>query len=202
MAKASTKKAAVKSAASNTKKAAPKKAVNKSKASAAAGSMLDELYTDCLKDIYWAEKHLSKALPKMAKAATSQELKDAFTTHTQQTLVHIQRLEQAFEMSGKKAQAKKCDAMAGLIEEGNGMIEDTKDDTFTRDCGLILAAQKVEHYEIATYGGIVALAKKLNLNDVADLLHQTLEEEKDTDLLLTDIAENNINEEALEEGGE
>ena len=108
----------------------------------------------------------------------------------------MERLEQVFEIFGAKAQAKKCDAMAGIIEEGKGIVEETEKGTATRDVGLILAAQKVEHYEIATYGGLAQLATTLGLEDVADLLRQTLEEEKETDVKLTEIAESNVNYEA------
>ncbi|RAW02612.1 YciE/YciF ferroxidase family protein [Pseudochryseolinea flava] len=162
-------------------------------------SALLELFVDEIKDIYWAEKHLTKALPKMHKAASSQELKDAFATHLEQTQVHVERLEQVFELLDKKAQGKKCDAMEGLVQEGEGIIEDTDAGTATRDVGLILAAQKVEHYEIATYGGLAQLAKTLGREDIADILAETLAEEKETDELLTEIAESDINYEASEE---
>jgi ferritin-like metal-binding protein YciE len=162
-------------------------------------SMLKSFFQDELKDIYWAEKNIVKTLPKMQKAATSQELQQAFEEHTQQSQTHVERLEQIFELLGAKAQAKKCDAMAGIIEEGKGIIEETEKGTATRDVGLILAAQKVEHYEIATYGGLAQLAVTLGLNDAADLLKQTLEEEKETDEKLTEIAEANVNYQAAEE---
>ncbi len=162
-------------------------------------SMLKEFFIGELKDIYWAEKHIVTTLPKMKKAATSAELQQAFETHTEQSQNHVARLEQAFEALGKKAQAKKCDAMAGIIEEGKSIIEDTEKGTATRDVGLILAAQKVEHYEISTYGGLAQLATTLGLAEVADLLKQTLEEEKQTDSLLTQIAESSVNYEAAEE---
>lgn len=162
-------------------------------------SALLELFTDEVKDIYWAEKHLTKALPKMKKAATSPELQDAFATHLEQTKGHVERLEQVFELLAKKPQAKKCDAMEGLVEEGDGIIEDTDDGTATRDVGLILAAQKVEHYEIATYGGLTQLAKTLGRDDIADILAETLAEEKETDELLTGIAEGSINYQSAEE---
>jgi ferritin-like metal-binding protein YciE len=164
-----------------------------------AKSLLHEFLVDELKDIYWAEKHLTKALPKMAKAATSDELRQAFEDHLEQTEEHVSRLEQVFEMLGMKPQAKKCDAMAGLVEEGKSIIEDTEADTATRDVGLILAAQKVEHYEIATYGGLAQLAKTLGLTDVKDVLGQTLSEEKETDERLTEIAETSINMDAAGE---
>lgn len=160
---------------------------------------LMEFFIDEIKDIYWAEKHLTKALPKMKKAATSPELADAFAEHLEVTKEHVARLEQVFELLGKKAQGKKCDAMAGLVEEGGSIIEDTEAGTATRDVGLILAAQKIEHYEIATYGGLATLAKTLGLDEVKDILGQTLSEEKETDEKLTEIAENGVNYEAAEE---
>ncbi|MEJ1240900.1 ferritin-like domain-containing protein [Chryseolinea sp. T2] len=164
-----------------------------------AKSMLQEFLVDELKDIYWAEKHLTKALPKMAKAASSEELREAFENHLSQTEEHVSRLEQVFEILGMKPMAKKCDAMAGLVEEGKSIIEDTEDGTATRDVGLIMAAQKVEHYEIATYGGLAQLAKTLGLTEIKDILGQTLSEEKETDELLTEIAENHVNVEAAGE---
>ena len=162
-------------------------------------SMLLEFFKDELKDIYWAEKHLVKTLPKMQKAATNEELKKAFADHLEQTKEHVSRLEEVFNMLGVKAQAKKCEAMAGLTKEGESIIEDTEKGTSTRDVGLIFAAQKVEHYEIATYGGMAQLAQTLGLNEVADLLGTTLDEEKDTDQGLTQIAESKINHMSLEE---
>ncbi|MGC3943656.1 MAG: ferritin-like domain-containing protein [Chryseolinea sp.] len=164
-----------------------------------AKSMLHEFLVDELKDIYWAEKHLTKALPKMAKAASSDELREAFENHLSQTEEHVARLEKVFGMLGMKPMAKKCDAMAGLVEEGKSIIEDTEDGTSTRDVGLIIAAQKVEHYEIATYGGLAQLAKTLGLIDIKDILGQTLSEEKETDELLTEIAEDHINVDAAGE---
>ena len=162
-------------------------------------SLLEELFLDELKDIYWAEKHLTKALPKMEKAATTQQLKKSFADHLKATHGHVQRIEKAFELLGKKAQAKKCEAMAGLTKEGDGIVEDTEKGSLTRDVGLIMAAQKVEHYEIATYGSLAQLAKTLGKNDIAELMLQTLSEEKEADELLTSIAENNINVEAAAE---
>ncbi len=162
-------------------------------------SLLEELFLDELKDIYWAEKHLTKALPKMEKAATSKNLKTTFANHLVETHGQIGRLEQAFEMMGKKAQAKKCEAMAGLTKEGDGIIEDTEKGSLTRDVGLIMAAQKVEHYEIATYGSLAQLAKTIGKNNIAALMVETLNEEKAADELLTNLAENNINVEAAAE---
>ena len=162
-------------------------------------SRLMEFFYGELKDIYWAEKHLVKTLRKMAKAATSVELKAAFTAHLAETKVHCERLEKVFGMIDMKAQAKKCEAMEGIIKEGEGIIEETEAGTATRDVGLIFAGQKVEHYEIATYGGLVQLAKTLGLEDCADIMLQSLNEEKKADEGLTDIAENNINYESFEE---
>jgi ferritin-like metal-binding protein YciE len=166
---------------------------------ASGDSMLKSFFEDELKDIYWAEKNIVKALPRMRKAATSQRLQQAFTDHEQQTQGHVERLDQVFEILGKKSQAKKCDAMAGILEEGKGVIEDTEKGTATRDVGLIISAQKVEHYEIASYGGLAQLAKTLGLDEVAGILQQTLEEEKETDQLLTEIAESDVNYEAASE---
>ena len=162
-------------------------------------SRLRTFFLDELKDIYWAEKHLVKTLPKMQKAAFNPELKKAFADHLEQTKEHVTRLEEVFEIVGQKAQANKCDAMEGITKEGESIIEDTEEGTFTRDVGLIMAAQKVEHYEIATYGSLAQLAKTLGKNDIADLMMETLNEEKEADELLTSIAENNINVEATAE---
>jgi ferritin-like metal-binding protein YciE len=162
-------------------------------------SALLKLFTDEVKDIYWAEKHLVKALPKMAKGATSDELTSAIEKHIGETEVHVQRLEDVFGILGIKPQAKKCNAMAGLIEEGEGILEDTEEGTMTRDAGIISAAQKVEHYEIATYGTLRVLANTLGLTDAAELLGTTLEEEKATDVGLTVIAEGFVNEAAAQE---
>lgn len=171
---------------------------SKAKQQAPQKEKLDEFLIDSLKDIYWAEKHLVKALGKTQKAATTQELKDAFGEHITMTEEHVARLEQVFEMLGKKAQAKKCEAMEGLTKEAESIIEETEAGSITRDVALIMAAQKIEHYEIATYGGLTQLTKTMGLTDISEILGQTLQEEKDTDQLLTDIAENNINMEAAE----
>lgn len=162
-------------------------------------SEFKEFFVDELKDIYWAEKHLTKALPKMQKAATSDELRNAFAEHLEVTKNQVARLEQVFELLGEKAQAKKCDAMVGLVEEGNGIIEDTEKGTSIRDVGLVLAAQKIEHYEIATYGGLAQLAKTMGNEEVLQLLVATLNEEKQTDELLTTLAEGGINGSAATE---
>ena len=165
-------------------------------------SQLEKLFIDSLKDIYWAEKHLTKVLPKMKKKATSPELKEAIEEHLAQTEEHVSRLEQVFNLCGKKPQAKKCDAMEGLTKEGDSVVEETQDGTETRDAGIIMAAQKVEHYEIATYGTLVVFAKTLGMNQAADILVETLKEEKDTDERLTGLAEGNINQAAQGETDE
>lgn len=185
--------------AKTAKKTGKSKATQPANATGDTHSALLDFFSDELKDIYWAEKHLTKALPKMKKAATSEELRNAFDTHLEQTKGHVERLEQIFELLGKKAQAKKCDAMEGLVQEGEGIIEDTDEGTATRDVGLIMAAQKVEHYEIATYGGLAQLAKTLGLEEIKNLLGETLDEEKETDELLTEIAESNVNYASAEE---
>lgn len=154
---------------------------------------LRELFVDELRDIYWAEKHLTKALPKMRKAATSTELANAFEQHLAVTENQIGRVEQAFQLLDMTPRAKKCDAMEGLVKEAQGIIEDTDEGTATRDVGLIMAGQKVEHYEIATYGSLVQLAKTMGRDDIARLLQQTLDEEKQADQMLTDLAVSGIN---------
>jgi ferritin-like metal-binding protein YciE len=188
----------------NTKNTATKtrKAAAASKGAGQGNSQLEKFFSDALKDIYWAEKHLTKALPKMQKAATTEELKSAIEEHIAQTEEQVSRLEQVFELLGQKAQAKKCDAMEGLIKEGESIVEETEDGSMTRDVGIIMAAQKIEHYEIATYGGLVSLARTMGNEEAAGILEQTLEEEKQTDQGLTEIAENNINWEAEQEGEE
>jgi len=185
-----------------TKKTTPaaKKTQRKNSGAAQGNTQLEKYFIDSLKDIYWAEKALTKALPKMRKAATTEELQTAIGEHLTQTEEHVNRLVQVFELFGKKAQAKKCDAMEGLIKEGDSVVEETEDGSMTRDAAIIMAAQKVEHYEIATYGGLVSLAKTMGKNEAADILAMTLEEEKQTDEGLTIIAENDINWEAEMEG--
>ena len=162
-------------------------------------SALNELFIDELKDIYWAEKHLAKALPKMAKAATSDELREAITKHQGETENHITRLESAFEAIGEKAVAKKCLAMEGLLKEADEIVADTEKGSITRDAGIISAAQKVEHYEIASYGTLRTLANTLGYTEAAELLEATLNEEKNCDELLTQIAEGSINQTASTE---
>lgn len=160
-------------------------------------SELMELFEAELKDIYWAEKALTKAIPKMIKNATSPELVDALTNHLEETKVQISRVEQVFEIIGKKATAKKCDAMEGLIKEAEGIMEDCKKGPM-RDAGIISAGQKVEHYEIASYGTLRQFAETLRLTDAAKLLQMTLEEEKAADEKLTQVAVSAVNIDATQ----
>ena len=162
-------------------------------------SLLEKFFLDQLKDIYYAEQQLLKALKEMQSAATTEELEDAFENHHTQTERHVKRLEKVFEMLGEEPEGKKCEAMDGLLKEGKSIISETKKGTMTRDAALIIAAQKVEHYEIATYGGLVQLAVTMGKNNAATLLDKTLNEEEETDQLLTDIAESYINIQADEE---
>jgi ferritin-like metal-binding protein YciE len=148
---------------------------------------LEQLFVDELKDIYSAEKQITKALPKMAKAAKSPELKQAFETHLEETKGQIERLDEIFETLGKKATGKTCHGMQGLVEEGNEMIQEL-DKGDVRDAALISAAQRVEHYEIAAYGTVREYAKMLGQKDAAKLLDETLEEEKATDDKLNELS--------------
>jgi ferritin-like metal-binding protein YciE len=196
------KKTASKSASSKSASSKkPSAAGSSSRASSSRGrtqmkseeSMLKELFIDELKDIYWAEKHLTKALPKMKKACTSEELANAFEEHLEVTENQITRVEQVFGMLDMPARAKKCEAMSGLVEEAQGLIEELPKGTAVRDAGLIIAAQKVEHYEIAAYGSLVQLAKTMGMQEIADLLQETLDEEKEADVTLTELAVSGIN---------
>lgn len=153
---------------------------------------LHELMVHQLKDIYSAEKQLVHALPKMAKGATSEELRAAFSDHLEQTEVHVTRLERVFEMLEESAGGVKCKGMEGLIEEGNEVLEEDMEPE-ARDAGLIAAAQRVEHYEIAAYGTVCEYARTMNHTDVLELLESTLEEEKEADETLTGLAETGIN---------
>ena len=157
---------------------------------------MEELFTALMQDVYYAEKELTKALPKMAKEAEDKDLKRAFTEHLKETEGHIKRLEKAFEMIGKPAKGKKCDAILGIIAEGKEVIEEV-DDKETLDAGLVAAGQAAEHYEIARYGTLCAWAKLIGKPQVAKLLHETLEEEKKADGLLTKIAERSVNQHAM-----
>ncbi|KRD10349.1 hypothetical protein ASE21_11600 [Flavobacterium sp. Root901] len=157
-----------------------------------AASELKELFIDSLKDIYWAENALVNALPKMQANATDGSLASAIKEHHAITQNQVTRLEKVFELLGEKAEGKKCEAMAGLLKEGDSILEETEPGA-VRDAGIIAASQKIEHYEIATYGTLAAFAKTLGENDAAKLLTQTLAEEKEADCLLNDVALNAIN---------
>lgn len=163
-------------------------------------SLLEKFFVDQLKDMYYAEQHLVKAIPEMQKAATSEELEDAFENHLKQTERHVKRLEKVFQLLGQKVEGKKCEAIEGLTKEAKSIISETKEGTMTRDAALIIAAQKIEHYEIASYGGLVQLAITMELHRAAELLDKTLQEEEDTDATLTQIAETSINVDAENEG--
>ncbi len=156
---------------------------------------LEDLFHDTLKDIYYAERKILKTLPKMARAAQSPDLKAAFEKHKGETEGHVERLQQVFELMGKRAQGKTCDAIEGIISEGEEIIEEFKD-TAALDAGLISAAQAVEHYEITRYGTLRRWASELGLADAARLLEATLKEEKETDQLLTRLASANVNKKA------
>ena len=194
-----TKDTATATKSKSTKTQSKPRGTVKAKSSAAEG--LRELFIDSLKDIYWAEKALVKALPKMAKNATSENLITAINDHLLVTEGQVARLEQVFEIVGEKATAKKCEAMEGLIKEGESIMQETQDGP-VRDAGIIGASQKIEHYEIATYGTLAAFAQTLGEEEALALLQQTLEEEKEADTLLTEAAYNNINFEASEEDEE
>jgi ferritin-like metal-binding protein YciE len=170
------------SSRTNTRQATPEEMTTK----------LQKLFEEELKDIYWAEKALTKAIPKMIKKATSEELKQALEDHLAQTEEHVSRLEQVFELTGKDPKTKKCEAMEGLIAEAETIMEES-DEGVMRDAGIISAAQKVEHYEIATYGTLRTFAQHLGLDQAVRLLQQTLDEEKHADEKLTIVAESAIN---------
>jgi ferritin-like metal-binding protein YciE len=160
-------------------------------------SQLMQLFEDELKDIYWAEKELTKEIPKMIKKATSQELIDALENHLEQTKNQISRVEHVFEILGRKATAKKCEAMEGLFKEGKEIIDEC-DEGAMADAGIISAAQKIEHYEIASYGTLRQFAQTLRIKNAADLLEQTLTEEKAADDQLSKIAVTSINVQAAD----
>lgn len=183
-----------------TSKTTTRKSASRStdKISESSQSKLQKLFEDELKDIYWAEKALIKAIPKMIKKATSEELISALDSHLGETQQQIQRIEEVFGLIGKEPQAKKCEAMAGLIKEAEEIMSDAEDGMM-RDAGIISAAQKVEHYEIASYGTLRTFASTLGLDDVVTLLQQTLDEEKNADEKLTEVAVSCINEAAAEE---
>lgn len=158
---------------------------------------MENLFYDGLKDIYYAEKKIVKALPKMAKGAQSEEVAQAFEKHKEESEVHIERLEEIFEIFGKRAQGKTCPAIDGIIEEGEEILEEFKDSP-ALDAGLIAAAQAVEHYEIARYGTLKRWAQVMGINDAAKLLEKTLKEESMTDDTLTGLADGMANEKAMQ----
>jgi ferritin-like metal-binding protein YciE len=156
---------------------------------------LDDLFHDTLKDIYFAEKKILTALPKMAKAAQSEDLRAAFEKHHSETEGQVERLERVFHLIGKKAQGKTCDAIIGIVEEGQEVMKEYKGSP-ALDAGLLAGAQAVEHYEISRYGTLKTWANELGLRDAVGLLDATLQEEKNTDATLTKIAESVVNQEA------
>jgi ferritin-like metal-binding protein YciE len=156
---------------------------------------LEDLFLHMLKDVYHAEKQILRALPKMAKNAEADELRTAFETHREETAVQVERLEQVFELLGKRARGEPCEAIQGLIEEGKEIMEEAEDPD-VMDAGLIAAAQAIEHYEIARYGTLKAWADQLGMKDAARLIDQTLQEEKKTDQLLSQLAVSHLNQEA------
>jgi ferritin-like metal-binding protein YciE len=164
-------------------------------------SSLMELFENELKDIYWAEKHLTKALPRMAKSASDAGLSRAIEKHLKETERQVRKVESVFEILGKKAVAKKCEAMAGLIKEGQEIMKETEKGP-QRDAGIISAAQKVEHYEIASYGTLRTFAATMGLDKAVEILEEILEEEKNADVTLTQVAESSINVEAVMEEDE
>jgi ferritin-like metal-binding protein YciE len=188
---------------SSLRKQAPKKSVNSKKTEKTksdAAKTLQDLFVDELKDIYWAEKALTKAIPKMIKKATAPQLAEALSNHLEETQEQVTRLEKVFAAISKKPEAKKCEAMEGLIKEANEIIQSTKSGS-VRDAGIISAGQKVEHYEIATYGTLLAFAKLLGQKQAVSLLETTLNEEKAADEKLSEIAESSINAKASSKQG-
>ncbi len=161
--------------------------------------MLEKYFVELLRDIYWAEKHMVTELDKLFRQTTSEELQQALSDHRDETEVHVDRLEQVFETIGMKPSAKKCEAITGLFKELEQSIAETQDHFYTRDVALIVGLQKAEHYEIATYGSLAQIANTLGHFEVADLLEDTLEEEKQADRFLTQIAESGINQDAAKE---
>jgi ferritin-like metal-binding protein YciE len=159
---------------------------------------LEQLYISELRDLYSAENQLLKALPKMAKGASSPELQDAFEKHWEQTKGHVERLEQIFQHLDENPKGKTCHAMKGLIEEGSEILKEDGEDTVL-DAGIIVAAQKVEHYEIASYGSVRTFANLLNQDEPARLLQSTLDEESETNEILNQLAESIVNPEAVSE---
>lgn len=164
-----------------------------------AHSKLKEFFVEQLRDISWAEKKLVKALEKMKEAATTLRLRECFNDHLAETRIHVQRLKDVFALINETPDDRKCKAIEGIIDEGEDIIDDTEKNTAQRDVGLIFAAQKAEHYEIATYGGLATLARTLGYEEAAAVLEKTLMEEKQADEMLTHIAEHGINYAASQE---
>lgn len=162
-------------------------------------SKLYDLFLHELKDIYWAETHLADKLPKMSEKATSKRLVKAIKDHKNETDNHVKRLEKIFEAIDEKAKGITCEAMKGLLKEAEDILEDTESDTMVRDAGIIIASQKVEHYEIASYGALINLAKTMGISEAAGLLNETLKEEKKADTTLTEIAKEDVNKKAKKE---
>lgn len=162
-------------------------------------SMLQDFFTTCLQELYWSETHLVNILDTMSKSATNTQLQEAFMQHMEETARHKERLEKVFSRMGIEPQAEPCMGLQGLIDEGWQVIDETEPGTNQRDVALIIAAQKVEHYEIASYGSLITLAKTMGQNEIAAILVPTLQEEKDTDITLTTIAESGINADATQE---
>lgn len=160
---------------------------------------LFQYFINGLKDLYWAEKAVEALLKKNKSLAYTEELSDALEDHEKQTQKHIRRLEKIFDSLKEKAEAKKCEAMAGLVKEAEETVKETPENSMTRDAVIIISAQKVEHYEIASYGGLLQIALTFNMDSVADWLEKTLLEEEETDELLSEIAESFINLEAAHE---
>jgi ferritin-like metal-binding protein YciE len=160
-----------------------------------ATKTINDLLLLFMQDVYYAERQILKALPKMAKATDSEELKNALMHHREETQGQVERLQKAFEAMGKRARGQTCEAINGLIEEGEEVIEEMPEGP-VRDAGIIACAQAVEHYEMARYGAIIAWAKEVGAEDVARLMHDTLEEEKKADALLNDLAKRGVNKEA------
>ena len=160
---------------------------------------LFQYFINGLKDLYWAEKAVEALLKKNKSLAYTEELSDALDDHEKQTQKHIRRLEKIFDSLKEKAEAKKCEAMAGLVKEAEETVKETPENSMTRDAVIIISAQKVEHYEIASYGGLLQIALTFNMDSVADWLEKTLLEEEETDELLSEIAESFINLEAAHE---
>lgn len=190
----------------STKKKGSETTKNKKSTSSKKGKLkiedensLKDFLSEELKDIYFAEHEILKGLTKMKDGATSSKLKKAIDLHYNQTEAQIVRLEEAFGLLDKKPEKKKCEAIIGILKEGDEVLEDTEEGTMTRDAAIIIASQKVEHYEIATYGSLAELAKTIERDDVAKLLEATLKEEKKTDVTLTVLAVDKINEGAAQE---